>query len=296
MSNIIINFHEVKDSEWFEKVIAYLKRHYKMISAKQLDDYYHKNLSLKNACLITVDDGHISSYNIIYPILKKHGVPAIFFVSPQIAQRTEMNNFWFQEIREFEKERLVKCMADEFHIKYDYNTTLNSNFRLIGIDLILRVINRYKELYCSNTGESLNMTANQIVEIDKEGLVEIGAHTMTHPFLAIESNKRAKQEIIDSINNLELLLSHPIRTFAYPNGTPFLDFGEREIEILKTTSVRLAFSTEANCISLKDNVYAIPRYGLTHGSLLFITIKLVLGKYYKSIRHFLKYIKCKTCC
>lgn len=76
--NKVINFHVVEDPIWFEKIIVYLKSRYRMVTAKSIYDYYHNHAMLKNACLITVDDGHISSYRVIYPILKKHKVPAIF--------------------------------------------------------------------------------------------------------------------------------------------------------------------------------------------------------------------------
>ena len=83
--NKIINFHAVNNSEWFENVIVYLKQKYDVVGIKQLYDHYYNGKTLRNACLITVDDGHLSSAEVIYPILKKHNVPAVFSVSPKLA-------------------------------------------------------------------------------------------------------------------------------------------------------------------------------------------------------------------
>ena len=277
--NKIITFHEVKDAVWFETVVKYLKNKYNIITAKRLYEFYHSHKPLENACLITVDDGHISSYDVIYPILKKYNVPAIFFVSPEIAKRENAINFWFQEIRDYDKKKLWNIIKthsnkqdnpEKDHIDLIKNET---------IDNIWKIISKYQELYLVARKEPQNMTIQQVLQIDKEGLVEIGAHTLTHPFLAKETDIKAKEEIQSSIKQLEEILGHPVLTFAYPNGRPIIDFGEREKQFLKETSVKLAFSTYTRKFSLSDDVFAIPRYALGYGPLPF-KMKLFLGKYY----------------
>lgn len=49
--------------------------------------------------------------------------------------------------------------------------------------------------------------------------------------------------------------------FAYPNGRPGLDFGEREISYLKENNIALAFSTELGHLSVNTNPFSIPRMG-----------------------------------
>ena len=281
--NKIITFHEVKDSVWFETVVKYLKNKYNIITAKQLYEFYYNHKPLKNACLITVDDGHSSSYDVIYPILKKYNVPAIFFVSPEIAERKNATDFWFQEIKDYDNEKLLNIIKTHFNrqnVEKDYKILIENE----TIDNIWKIISKYQELYPVIQKEPQNMTTKQILQIDKEGLVEIGAHTLTHPFLAKETDVRAKEEIHSSIKQLEEILGHPVLTFAYPNGRPILDFGEREMRFLKETSVKLAFSTYPHNFSSSDDAFAIPRYGLSYGSLPFIKMKLFLGKYYMYFR------------
>ncbi len=288
----VINFHEVHDSDWFEQVVTYLKKNYQMISINQLYEFYYNDAKLNNACLITVDDGHLSSYETIYPILKKHNIPSIFFVSPLIAQRKGTVNFWFQEISDYNSLKMKKLFATETALTYDNRLSLKSNLNKLSLDDIWKIIKRYQSECNVAPKTPQNMTIQQIQQIDREGLVEIGAHTMLHPFLANESEERAVKEIKESIALLEVELQHPVRTFAYPNGTPIRDFGRREMSILRETSVQLAFSTEAHNISKSDNVYAIPRYGLSCGSLKFIALKLFMGKYYKPLTSFIRKTSC----
>lgn len=284
----IINFHAVNDALWFENVIIYLKSRYKMITLKELYAYYYDNYQVRNACLITVDDGHVSSYNVIYPILKKHQVPAVFFVSPEIAMRKKIMNYWFQEIEGYSNDNLLK-IAREYFVQTDVRKTTDKKLiDKLPIDTIRTIISRYQREYSVQPKLPQNMTVEQIQEIDKDGLVEIGAHTLYHPFLANETDRRSKEEIQSSISQLEEILQHPILAFAYPNGRPNVDWGEREIGYLKETSVKLAFSTYHHDLTLANDVYAIPRYGLTKGSLFFIRLKLFFGEYYLHIKKIIK--------
>ncbi len=269
----IINFHKVNNIQWFENVVCLLKKHYCLINAQQLLDYYYNNSSLpRKACLITVDDGDISSYTIIYPVLKKHSAPAVFFVSPEKMLHNGVHrNFWFQEARH--------CKDGDLLMK-KIHTGIQT------IDEIWQLIDNYKKKHDIKELGDQNMTLEQITDIDHHGLVTIGAHTLDHPFLARESGIKSKYEIMQSIQQLEQLLGHKVQLFAYPNGIPNTDFGEREIEFLRQTSCKLAFSTDAHDFSKKHNPFAIPRYGLTTGNMRFIRLKLMLGHHYKIIRKF----------
>lgn len=269
--NRVINFHKVTNAEWFDSVVRFLKSHYTMIHASQLIDYYYNGKELpKKSCLITVDDGDETSYSIIYPILKKYRVSAIFFVSPEKASRTGKHlNFWFQEARNCED---ADCLMDMIHAG-DYN-----------IEEIWRIIERYQKEHHAKSLSGQNMTLEQIKEIDSEGIVAIGAHTMDHPFLARETDDRSKYEIEESIKELEDILGHSVLSFAYPNGQYEADFGEREMIMVSHTSCMIAFSTQPKEFTRNDSPYAIPRFGLSCGSIPFIRLKLLLGSHYTAIK------------
>jgi peptidoglycan/xylan/chitin deacetylase (PgdA/CDA1 family) len=51
-----------------------------------------------------------------------------------------------------------------------------------------------------------------------EGVVELGAHTVSHPRLDEINAEQARQEIADSKRSLESIIGKPIQTFAYPHG------------------------------------------------------------------------------
>ena len=114
--NKIFTFHDIYDANRFEKIISIIESKYSIISIKEIESFYYKGAILNNSCLITFDDGNKSFYDIAYPILKRHKIPASIFVSPQICR--DGKNFWFQEISNYNVFELKKIISDQFGIKY----------------------------------------------------------------------------------------------------------------------------------------------------------------------------------
>lgn len=283
--NKIINFHNVEDSIWFDMTLTILKSKYDMIGIDDLFSYYYEGLNLKNACHITVDDGDETFYDVMFPVLQKHNIPASIFVSPYICK--EGKNFWFQEIRGYDEVELKKIVS--IHTKIDYQIvckySLDSFLKCLKIDLIWEIIEAYQQRFNIPAKRAQNMNLNQLIEIDKHGLIVIGAHTEVHPILANEDDEKSKKEIEDSIKGLRNVLNHDIKYFAYPKGIPNIDFGEREIEVLHANNCKIAFSTEPDDFSKSNNPLNVPRYGLTRGSKNFVKAKLMFGKNWEKIRN-----------
>jgi hypothetical protein len=63
------------------------------------------------------------------------------------------------------------------------------------------------------------LTAEELGRLADDGLVNIGAHTMTHPALATLPPEAQQHEIRESKACLEALLGRPVLSFAYPHGS-----------------------------------------------------------------------------
>ena len=121
------------------------------------------------------------------------------------------------------------------------------------------------------------MDLDQLLEVESSGLITVGAHTLNHPILKNESDEVSYYEITDSIFELQKVLKHQIRYFAYPNGIPDYDFSEREISFLIRNNISLAVSGDGKFISKQDNKLALPRLILSNESIPFVKIKIVFG-------------------
>ena len=290
--NLIANFHVVNNPAWFENTVVLLKSLYDMVDLA----YFEKPGNLKKPagkCHITFDDGDLSFYKIAYPILKKHGVPSSLFVSPKIT--TEHINFWFQEVHGYDKKVIKEMLSEELslNLKDIENLSFNSIFKSCKLETINKIILAYQEKTNTVPKACQNINLEQVLEVEKSGLVTIGAHTMNHPILKNESDKISEFEITESVSQLEKLLGHEVRYFAYPNGKPYFDFSNREMEFLKKANISIAVSMEIKHVSAKDNLLALPRIGISAGSKRFLKLKLQLGSVLENVKSAIKTTEAK---
>lgn len=274
LPNIILNFHAIKDPKWFEHILKIIQRLYHPVSYEDIENYYRNGKTLKHACHITFDDGHISFYETVFPLLKQYNIPASIFVSPKVI--TERTNFWFQEISDYDFNILNELVNKQLGITDD-DSPVKAKLKSLQIKEIWEIISAYQEQTQTPPKSCMNMNIQQIKEVHQSGLVHIGAHTMTHPILKNENDDSVQYEIGNSISELSKLLDMPIHSFAYPNGKPGFDFGEREMNILKQHDIRLAFTTEERTLRINDNLMSVPRSGFEGGSTPYIYVKLMSG-------------------
>ena len=72
------------------------------------------------------------------------------------------------------------------------NYRIENILKCCKIDMIWTIINEYKAKYKNPTKQFMNMTTNQLLEIDKTELINIGGHTLSHPVLSNENEHIAK--------------------------------------------------------------------------------------------------------
>jgi len=288
LPNTIINSHAVYNKKWMEEVLLLLKSKYNLVSIQKIEDFYYNGSKLKNSCHITFDDGDKSFYNIVFPLLKKHNIPVSIYVSPSAAK--EDRNFWFQEIRDYDKSKLKDICSkllekSRQHIeKYPLSAILKS----LKVQTIWNIIREYQKETGTQSKASINMNVEQLKELHNSGLVSIGAHTQNHPILANETDKAAEDEIKSSVNQLSEILDTTVEHFAYPNGVPDMDFGQREIKYLQEAGIKIAFSTENKTFKSSENTLSIPRNGISYGNKNFVLMKLIAGSKWVFLKKLIK--------
>ena len=99
------------------------------------------------------------------------------------------------------------------------------------------------------------LTWDQIIELDKSGLVEIGAHTRHHPNLPDLSQAAIRDEIKGSKDDIEQHIKHPVNWFAYPYGS----YSSFIIQTVKDAGFKGAASTVYGTNQNKDDLYLFPR-------------------------------------
>ncbi|GBU09477.1 polysaccharide deacetylase Ecf1 [Gammaproteobacteria bacterium] len=119
------------------------------------------------------------------------------------------------------------------------------------------------------------LTPAQINEMQASGLVEFGAHTLTHCNITTLTDDQAELEIYASKIKVEELTQAACTSFAYPYGC----FEDRHIAILKKLGFSSAFTVKKRILPLTDP-FRIPRSSVINGiDLLQFHILVTRGKY-----------------
>lgn len=113
---------------------------------------------------------------------------------------------------------------------------------------------------CNLMGTPGYMTKEQVIEIHKSGLVEIGAHTMNHPNLKSVPDEVAKREITSCKSVLEKLTGAPVRTFAYPYG----GYNGKTPKMVSDAGFSAAVSVNPGDIQSKSVLFTMPRIRAGH--------------------------------
>ena len=88
-------------------------------------------------------------------------------------------------------------------------------------------------------GMKHHMTWDEVKELDAAGM-QIGCHTLTHPFLQrVRSDDALRREIVVSKKRIEEHIGKPVTTFAYPFG----QYNERVVSFVREAGFTSARST-----------------------------------------------------
>lgn len=99
------------------------------------------------------------------------------------------------------------------------------------------------------------LTWDQISELDKSGLVEIGAHTQHHPDLTAVPSKMLTSEVFGCKSDIESHLHKTVNFFAYPYGS----YNDNVIKAVKDAGFRGATSTIYGSNQSSAKSYLLPR-------------------------------------
>lgn len=278
-ANVSVVYHDPESAAWFSQSLDALSRLYRFVSLDEVAEYYEGKRELKNACLVTFDDGWKSTYDIAYPVLKKKGIPAGLFVSPKHIRTGE--SYWFQAASGIQRKDFAEVAAPYFpQLSPDQLQQYNPKILLktLRISRIQEILSQLPQNGAEN--KRWNVTVDELKELQSSGVFTMGAHTMNHPILQNESRESADYEITASVSELEELLGSKVKYFAYPNGMQDVDFSEREYEALERAQVSYAFSTAPKFFSRSDHQYAIPRINLAGDSSAKVLVKCGVMPYF----------------
>jgi peptidoglycan/xylan/chitin deacetylase (PgdA/CDA1 family) len=112
-----------------------------------------------------------------------------------------------------------------------------------------------------DTPANHTMSWDEIEEMSKAGM-EIGSHTMTHPYLTQLDPDLLAWELKNSKAVLEEHVAGPVDVLAYPFGL----YDENTMVETRAAGYRAALSIEDGLFDTSDNLFEMPRLTVPYGA------------------------------
>ena len=254
-----------------EEIILFFKsNHYDFIKMEEVEQYLSVRKN-RRFVVFTFDDGYIDNYSLAYPIFKKHNIPFTIYLTTDFPDHKHILWHYMLEDLMLKNTKLDITLNNEL-ISFELNTIEQKEkvynvLRRYLIDLSIdERKNTISEWFLEQEGDLTNrirnesMTWDQIVELTKEPLAEIGAHTITHPSLSTLSPAEIQKETIGSADRIEEMTGKRPTHFAYPFGSKN-EIRKREVSLLSASGFKTAVTTrEGNVFASHIRyLHALPR-------------------------------------
>jgi len=102
------------------------------------------------------------------------------------------------------------------------------------------------------------LTKTELKNLAESSLIEIGAHTVSHPKLSSLSKQAQTDEIEQSKKKLEEIIRQTVISFSYPFGSR-RDFNSISINLVKKTGYQYACANIQDRVTNYSDPYALPR-------------------------------------
>lgn len=102
------------------------------------------------------------------------------------------------------------------------------------------------------------MSREQIKAMADSGFIEIGGHTLSHPFLSKLSYAEQKREIEQNKCELESIIGKKLTSFAYPYG----DLDDNSKAIARNLGFEFAVATNSGPLAFHQDLYQIRRIAI----------------------------------
>jgi len=257
--------------EFFEALIEHLLRaQYDLVDMTEVKRRLDGHSGRKFACL-TFDDGYRDNFEHAYSIAQRHSVPFTVYLVSGFVERIRVM-WWLGLERVLSQESSV---AFEFRgLSHLFDTSdpekKHRCFRQVG-ELFTScntteqeaLMDVFQERYAVDfraASDEATLTWTMVHEMARSGLVEFGAHTVSHYPLRTLSEPEARSEIAGGAQALAEHVGYPVRHLSYPFGGR-AHARSREFRLAAEFGFDTAVTTRHGNLmrAHRDHCWAIPR-------------------------------------
>jgi peptidoglycan/xylan/chitin deacetylase (PgdA/CDA1 family) len=244
---------------------------------------------------VTFDDGYADNLHAAKPLLERHSVPATVFVTTgYIGSEQE---FWWDELDRLLLEPATLPEALRLHVdgqsvpwrlgeSAHYTEDARRRHRqweawsgehptqrhalycvlyslLQGLSenerrTVLQALGTWAGVQPIVRATHRTLSPIEVRSLLDGGLVEVGAHAVTHAALATLPSVAQREEVRRSKAELERILGHPVRSFAYPYGRR-CDYTADTVALLREAGFTSACANFHGAVTPSVDPYQLPR-------------------------------------
>jgi peptidoglycan/xylan/chitin deacetylase (PgdA/CDA1 family) len=258
-----------------EFVITLKNKGYQFFSLDEISACFENNVKLpKKFICFTLDDGYKD--NLVYglPIFKKYQVPFTLYITNCFPNGTAILWWYlFENHAKFSNELVLSSSFGKIKFSWENETEAFNQFTQVSeaiksipateLKSVLSIGFGLPETEFEKQCKSVTLSWDEIIQLSKEPLVTIGAHTMNHVSVKQQATGLAKEEIQASKLEIERYINKEVCHFAYPFGGAF-DVDSETIEIVKKVGYKTATLNQPGNIfkSNKHSKFALARLPL----------------------------------
>jgi glycosyltransferase involved in cell wall biosynthesis/peptidoglycan/xylan/chitin deacetylase (PgdA/CDA1 family) len=260
-------FPDEPDIARFEQIVQWLKKWFNVLPLNEAVVRLQRGDLPPRAAAITFDDGYADNLVCAHSILRKHGLPATFFIATGFLDGGRM---WNDTIIESIRGVAVPEIDGAFLRLgvLPLKTIEEKRFALAQIipavkhlpgEIRAEAVARIAECCKATLPNDLMLSTPQLKQLLAEG-AGIGAHTVSHPILSRIDEAAARREIANSRDILEGILGERVKLFAYPNGRLGTDYSPAHASIVKSLGFDAAVATNWGVCTKASNLFQLPRF------------------------------------
>ncbi|MBY0577522.1 MAG: polysaccharide deacetylase family protein [Burkholderiales bacterium] len=258
---------DVVDAARFESQMEVLGSLFNILPLSEAVQRLKSGTLPARAACITFDDGYADNAEVALPILKRHKIPATFFIATGYLNGGIMfNDKVIEVIRRLDWGGLdlsdmglgVRSLSTLPQRKETIKSLLSVlKYRPVEErrDFMDRIIDAAK----LSLPTDLMMRTEQVKMLSDAGM-EIGGHTVNHPIIAKLDMDSARAEIDEGRIRLEEMTGKPVSLFAYPNGIPSTDYRYEHARMIEEMGFDAAVSTAKGVGRFGCDVFQLPRF------------------------------------
>lgn len=253
----------IPDVHQFDQHMRWLRRWCHVLPLAEASRRLRDGMLPPRAACLTFDDGYADNVELALPVLRRHGLSACFFIATGYLDGGRMwNDAVIEHVR-----GAAGPLLDLRHLGLECHPVHDWRHKILALDqLLLRLkylpFGQRQEIadqLAPPRAPGLMMSCDQVRQLHHAGM-ELGAHTVRHPILALLPAAAARSEIGAGKAALERLIDGPVACFAYPNGKPGQDYDGRHVRMVAELGFQAAVSTQAAAAHHACDPLQLPRF------------------------------------